>query len=81
MWCQVANNELKQVQRLNVDLHVIVSEQVAKKERKWLDQVSRRLWVDLGKLLLDSFLDFDDRDQALLWIRQLQGLNLVFVTF
>ena len=78
--CQRANDKLKQVERFQVDIRVIVLQKLPHQQGQWLKQLLSILVVSLGDLLLQHFLDLNNGLQTLLGIGQLQLLQVLLIT-
>ena len=78
---QDTNDELEQIQRLDVDISVVILEQLSHKKLQWLQHLTCLVLVYCGSSTLDLLLDLYNCLESLLWIWHLQlGNKLITST-
>ena len=77
---KTADYKLQEVEGLKINLWIIVSQKMSHQQAERFDELSSALDTDLIQLLLNCLLYFNNCNESLLWVRQLQLMEFVFVS-
>ena len=77
---KTADYKLQEVEGLKINLWILISQKMSHQQAERFDELSSTLDTDLIQLLLNCLLYFNNRNESLLWVRQLQLVEFVFVS-